>query len=185
MVRLAPLGFHEIPPQLNLGVGQLTPVLTATVCLMLDATYRVQRLRAGDRDIARRVFALMADVFAEPHEALGDAYVDALLGRADFWVLAARANDEVIAGLTAHTLPMTRAERAEVFLYDVAVRADHQRRGVGRQLLTALRDAATAAGGLDVFVAAEAEDSHALDFYRALGGTPTPMVMFTFAAGRR
>jgi aminoglycoside 3-N-acetyltransferase I len=123
----------------------------------------------------------MAEVFDESSAELGDAYLDALLRREDFWAIAALADGEVVGGLTAHTLPMTRSESAELFVYDVAVRADRQRQGVGRQLMAALRDAAGRAGVADVFVPAETEDAHALDFYRALGGHPTPVVMFTFA----
>ena len=60
----------------------------------------------------------------------------------------------IIGGLTAHTLPMTRDESAEIFIYDLAVRADRQRRGVGRLLINTLRADATAAGIGVVFVAA-------------------------------
>jgi citrate lyase synthetase len=67
---------------------------------------------------------------------------------------------------------MTRAESGEVFIYDVAVRADRQRRGIGRQLVTVLCAAATAAGFGDVFVPVDSTDGQALDFYRALGGVP-------------
>ena len=52
--------------------------------------------------------------------------------------------------------------------------------GVGRLLVSALREAATAAGIDDVFVPAENEDLHALEFYRALGGAATPVTFFTF-----
>lgn len=145
----------------------------------------VRRLGTGDREVARRLFAVMAEVFEEPGARPGDGYLDALLGRASFWAIAALVGDEVVGGLTAHTLPMTRAESAELFIYDVAVRADHQRQGIGRQLVTTLRALATDAGIADVFVPAETADAHALDFYRALGGAPTPVTMFTFPAGRR
>lgn len=145
---------------------------------------QTRRLAIGNRELARRLFAMMADVFDEPNEALGDAYLDALLRREDFWAVAALAADEVVGGMTAHTLPMTRGESAELFIYDVAVRADRQRQGVGRRLVASLREDAARAGIADVFVPAETEDAHALDFYRALGGEPTPVVMFTFAAPR-
>jgi aminoglycoside 3-N-acetyltransferase I len=79
---------------------------------------------------------------------------------------------------------MTRSESAEVFIYDVAVRGDHQRRGIGRQLVTVLCAAASAAGVRDVFVPADSTDGHALDFYRALGGVPAPVTMFTFSDGQ-
>ncbi len=141
---------------------------------------RIQRLTADDRKQARATFAMMAQVFGEGGEPLSDSYLDRLLGRADFWALAALAGDEIVGGLTAHTLPMTRSEGAELFIYDLAVREAYQRQGVGRQLIAALRDAAAAAGILVVFVPADNEDTHALDFYRALGGEPAPVTFFTF-----
>src|SRR4051812_24082138 len=104
----------------------------------------IRRLRIDDRDLARRLFALMAEVFEEPNEHLSDQYIDALVSRESFWAIAALADHEVVGGLTAHTLPMTRNESAEVFIYDVAVRVDCQRQGVGRQLVTALCAAAAA-----------------------------------------
>ena len=115
--------------------------------------------------------------------ALSDGYLDALLSRETFWLIAALAGDEAVGGLTAHTLAMTRSESAEVFIYDVAVRADWQRRGLGRQLVTLLCATAAEAGIADVFVPADTSDGHALDFYRALGGVPTPVTMFTLSSG--
>ena len=139
------------------------------------------RLTAGNRHLARQLFAMMAEAFEEPNEALSDAYLDALLGRSDFWALAALQGGEVVGGLTAHALPMTRAEATELFIYDVAVRPDHQRRGIGRQLLTAVRIAAAQAGIDELFVPADNEDIHALDFYRAVGGAAAPVTIFTFS----
>jgi len=89
--------------------------------------------------------------------------------------------EEVVGGVTAHALAMTTAEASELFIYDIAVRADQQGRGVGRRLVAALRDAAAAVGIGVVFVAADNEDGHALDFYRALGGRPSPVTVFTFS----
>jgi aminoglycoside 3-N-acetyltransferase I len=142
---------------------------------------RTSRLTVADRELARRLFAVMADVFGEDDQPLGDAYLDRLLGRPEFWAIAAFAGEEVVGGLTAHTLPMTRAEGSELFIYDVAVRADHQRQGVGRRLIAALREGAAAAGIDVVFVPADNDDTHALDFYRALGGAGSPVTIFTFS----
>ena len=126
----------------------------------------------------------MAEVFEEHHERLSDRYIDQLLGTEAFWAIAALSGDEVVGGLTAHSLPMTRTASTEVFIYDVAVRADRQRRGIGRRLVTTLCAAATDAGLGDVFVPVDAADEHALDFYRALGGVPAPVTIFTFSAGQ-
>lgn len=142
---------------------------------------RVKRLTTGDREQARALFIMMAEVFAEGDGHLSDSYLDRLLGREEFWAIAAFAGDHIVGGVTAHTLPMTRTESLEVFIYDIAVREDHQRQGVGRSLVTALREAAAVAGIQSLFVPADNEDLHALDFYRALGAEPSPVTIFTFS----
>jgi aminoglycoside 3-N-acetyltransferase I len=143
---------------------------------------RTKRLTAGDRDLARRLFVMMAETFDEECEPLSDSYLDGLLSRADFWAVAAFAGEEIIGGVTAHTLPLTRAAASEVFIYDVAVRDGHRRKGVGRQLITALRSGVAGQGIDELFVPADNEDLHALDFYRALGGVASPVTFFTFSA---
>ena len=143
----------------------------------------IVRLGPGSNDRAQALFRLMAEVFEEPRGTLGERYVERLLNRADFWALAALENDEVVGGLTAHALPMTTSESSELLIYDVAVGSAHQRQGIGRQLFAALREQA-AAEGIDVlFVPADNEDAHALDFYRAIGGAPAPVTLFSFSAG--
>ena len=142
--------------------------------------YRVERLGRGDESRAKLLFSLMAEIFEESHDELSDTYVDRLLARDDTWVLAAFAGDEIVGGLTAHVLSMTRAESREVFIYDVAVRADHQRRGVGRLLMSFLQRMAAEAEIGDIFVPADNDDPHALEFYRAMGGTPSAVTIFTF-----
>jgi aminoglycoside 3-N-acetyltransferase I len=142
---------------------------------------QIRRLTAGDRELARAMFAMMAAVFEEESAYLSDGYLDDLLCRNDFWAVAAFMGDEIVGGVTAHTLPMTRTESAELFIYDLAVRGDQQRQGIGRRLIAALREAAAAAGIEVVFVPADNDDIHALDFYRALGGEPSPVTVFTFA----
>jgi aminoglycoside 3-N-acetyltransferase I len=138
---------------------------------------RVDRLNNGDRGRARALFRKIAEVFGERGDELDEVWIDRLLEREDFWALAAYDGESVIGGLTAHTLPMTRAAVSEIFIYDIAVDANHQRRGVGRMLVEELR---RRAGESEVFVAADNEDTHALDFYRALGGEAAPVTMFTF-----
>lgn len=146
---------------------------------------RTIRLSAGDVTLARDLFVMMSEVFETEVVALGDGYLHRLLSRPDFWAVAAFAEQKLVGGVTAHTLPMTRSESAELFIYDLAVRPEHQRKGVGRRLMSALREAAAAAGIHDVFVPADNEDEHALEFYRALGGDASPVTIFTFAAQKR
>jgi aminoglycoside 3-N-acetyltransferase I len=145
----------------------------------------VRRLTGADLLIARETFAMMVDVFDEDDEhsePLADDYLDRLLRQDSFWALTAFAGSEIVGGLTAHTLPMTRSASSELFIYDLAVRPDHQRRGVGRRLIQEVRDRAEVAGIHDVFVPADDDDTHALDFYRALRADESPVTHFTFTA---
>lgn len=143
---------------------------------------QTKRLTDGDRKLARKLFILMAEVFAEVCEPLSDVYLDSLLNREDFWAIAAFVGDDIVGGITAHTLPMTRSESSEVFIYDIAVHTDYQRQGIGRHLIITLCEAIATAGIREVFVSADNEDIHALDFYQALGGVPSPVTVFTFSA---
>ena len=146
-------------------------------------TLSTKRLRPGDRAIAAKLFALMSEVFDEQSPApLSDAYLDGLMTRPEFWAIAAFVQEEIVGGITAHVLPMTRGETSELFIYDLAVKASHQRQGIGRALVAALRSGGAAAGIDDVFVPADDEDTHALDFYRAIGGAAQPVTVFNFSS---
>jgi aminoglycoside 3-N-acetyltransferase I len=151
--------------------------------LTAGSSGRVQRLGPQDREVARTTFRLMAEVFETQPKLLSDAYLDALLGQPHFWAFAAMSGATVVGGLTAYTLMMTAFEGAEIFLYDIAVDPNYQRRGFGRRLVTALRREATALGISTIFVPADDEDTHALDFYSALGGTPSKVTFFEMGPG--
>ena len=157
---------------------------------MTDAskvTAKIMRLGPGDEGVARDTFAVMAAVFEEDGESasdattLDDAYVCLLLGRPDFFALTAIVDDVVVGGVTAHVLPMTRSATKELFLYDLAVREDHQRRGIGRALVLALLALARAEDIEVAFVPADDEDEPALAFYRSLGAEASPVTIFTFS----
>lgn len=146
----------------------------------MNSAIEVRRLGPGDVTLARQTLRLMADVFDEPSGSLSEGYVAGLLARADFWVLAALRDGAPVGGLTAHALPMTRNEATELFIYDLAVQPASQRRGVGRALVESLRAMATAHGITVCFVPADNDDTHAIDFYRAIGGSEAAVTIFTF-----
>jgi aminoglycoside 3-N-acetyltransferase I len=139
---------------------------------------------AGDEAVAASLFVLLAEALGESDDALEPPGVAAWLARPDCWAVAAFDGAEVVGGLSAHALPMTRSGRIEFFLYDLAVAAPYRRRGIGRALLQFLVEHGQVAGALDVFVLAEADDDDAIAFYQAIGGVPASAVMFTFAWAR-
>jgi aminoglycoside 3-N-acetyltransferase I len=145
---------------------------------------QVIKLAPSDRETAKKMFTVMAKVFGEDCTPLGDGYVDRLLGSDGFWAFAAIVGDDVVGGVTAHTLPMTKAEICELLIYDIAVAEPHQRKGVGRKLVTALLEFAVRSGIRDVFVPVDNGDAHALDFYYSLGGKPSSVTLFSFSVPR-
>jgi aminoglycoside 3-N-acetyltransferase I len=147
----------------------------------------LRRLGPGDEPVALEMFEMMKAVFGEEEarrvggEPLRKEDVAVLLSRKEFWAVAATEGGVVVGGLTAHALPMTRSRSTELFIYDLAVSSEHQRRGIGRALVAELISLARSAGIDTVFVPAEDEDTHALAFYRAVGGVPSPVTFFTFS----
>jgi aminoglycoside 3-N-acetyltransferase I len=147
---------------------------------MSSADVHARRLAVREGPLARRLFVMMAEVLGDPVQESSDAHVEALLSDVRFWAVAALAGNEVVGGVTAHTIPMTYKPTPALFVYDVAVRADYQRRGVGRVLMRALQTEAARLSIDEIFVLADNEDVHALAFYRALGAVPSDVTMFDF-----
>lgn len=143
-------------------------------------TINFQRVRVDDVSLGMAVFSLISSVFDEPLCDQSPAYVEKRLRREDFWAIAAIEDRAPVGGLTAYTLPMTRSQLDELLIYDLAVLPTHQRRGIGRRPIQTVQGLAADAGIETSWVPVANEDSHAIDFYRSIGGTPNPVTIVTF-----
>lgn len=152
---------------------------------MTSGAVDIIRLLPPTTKLACDTFAVMALVFGEPQPQPDEEYVAELLAREDFWSYAALADNVPVGGLTAHLLPLTRVRASELFVYDVAVREDWQRHGVGSALIERLLADGGAAGVEEMWVPADNDDVHALDFYRRTGGTAEPVTIFTYSTRPR
>ena len=103
-----------------------------------------------------------------------------LLNNKNFIAFVALAGDEVVGGLTAYELPMYYSDRSEIFLYDLAVKPEYQRMGIGKGLLQSLKEYCVKNGIKEFFVMAHEEDEHAIEFYRATGGKSEKVVNFIY-----
>ncbi|MFC5930377.1 GNAT family N-acetyltransferase [Cryobacterium melibiosiphilum] len=124
----------------------------------------------------------MAKVFETDAVDDRDAHLVDLLRSPYFWAFTATIEGRVVGGLTAYLLPMARTAARELFIYDLAVDAAFQRRGVATGLMGAIRQAAEVEGIHDIFLVAENEDAHALAFYRAIGMTETATTTFAYGS---
>ena len=69
-----------------------------------------------------------------------DAYIASCLARDDDFVeLVARSGAKIIGALSGYVLRKFEAERAELYIYDIAVDAEFRRRGVATALIEALK----------------------------------------------
>ena len=149
---------------------------------------RNQRLTSAHVPCFRQLIALFGRAFHDP-ETYGarppsDGYLEELLSRRDVLVLAALDGAAVVGGLVAYVLPKFERERSELYLYDLAVDADHRRRGIATSLILELRRAAAELGAWVIFVQADtaAEDLPAVRLYESLG-TREEVLHFDIAVG--
>ena len=144
-------------------------------------TFEIKRLDESGLPIFKSLVDLFNMVFEEDQSNIGnDANLSALLGNPHFITLAALAEKEVIGGLTAYELPMYYADHSEVFVYDLAVKPEYQRMGVGKKLIWSLKEHCLRQGAREFFVMAHEEDKHAIEFYRSTGGKPERVVNFLY-----
>ncbi|MER2268118.1 AAC(3)-I family aminoglycoside N-acetyltransferase [Methylobacterium oxalidis] len=133
----------------------------------------VRRLTAADVPLLRALNALFGEAFAEPDTYGGappdDAYLAGLLAREHVVVLAALAGEAVVGGLVAYEFDKVERARREVYIYDLAVRADRRRRGIATALIEHLRAIAAGRGAWVIFVQADHGDDPAIALYEGLG----------------
>ncbi len=128
----------------------------------------IRTLGPQDGEVFKQLLRVFERVFEmQDFRVPDDAHLADVLQRNDFIVLCACDGDRVIGGLTAYVLHQYYSTRPLVYIFDLAVLPEYQRRGIGRALITAIRTLSTARGYEEVFVQADVADTYALDFYRS------------------
>ena len=144
-------------------------------------TIETRRLHESDLSLFKSLIDLFNLVFEENRSNIGsDAVLAGLLGKPHFIAMAALAEKEVVGGLTAHELPMYYADRSEVFVYDMAIKPEYQRMGIGKELIRSLKAECSRKGVREFFVLAHEEDEHAIEFYHSTGGKSERVVNFLY-----
>jgi aminoglycoside 3-N-acetyltransferase I len=131
--------------------------------------------RLGPADLARMdamlsmfgaAFEDMATYRGRPPSA---AYLQRMLGSESFVALAALKGEDVVGGLAGYELHKFEQERSEIYIYDLAVAADHRREGIATALIEALKRIAAARGAYVIYVQADIGDEPAIALYSKLG----------------
>ena len=146
---------------------------------MVEIEYK--KLETEDLSHLTELIKVYEKVFEMKDFTLPDArYLQSLLEKETVIFYVATVENKVIGGLTAHVLPSTYFPSSEVYIYDLAVETEFQRKGIGRHLINSLKEYCSSLRLKEVFVQADSEDRHALDFYQATGGIAENVVHFSY-----
>jgi aminoglycoside 3-N-acetyltransferase I len=137
----------------------------------MNYTYR--QLCAEDVQTLKQLLKVFGEAFedmdAYQSAVPRDAYLRSLLAKPHFVALVAAASDKVVGGLVAYVLDKFEQERREIYIYDLAVRKHHRRKGIARALINELRRIARDRGIYAIYVQADKEDDAAIALYESLG----------------
>jgi aminoglycoside 3-N-acetyltransferase I len=137
------------------------------------AGFRIQQLTRDDEALMRSLLAMFGRAFGEAQTYCGNqpgaGYLRQLLASDTFIVLVALKNGEVAGGLAAYELRKFEQERSEIYIYDLAVAAEHRREGIATALIQKLKQLAAARAAYVIFVQADVGDEPAIAFYSKLG----------------
>jgi aminoglycoside 3-N-acetyltransferase I len=135
--------------------------------------FSCRQLLPHDLATMHALLAVFGEAFGEPETYQGavpsDAYLTGLLARPHFIAVAALAGDEVVGGLAAYELQKFERARSEIYIYDLAVREGHRRKGVATALIRTLQRIAKDRGAYVIFVQADPGDDPAIRLYESLG----------------
>jgi aminoglycoside 3-N-acetyltransferase I len=135
--------------------------------------FSCRQLAPRDLPTMHALLAVFGEAFGEPETYQGavpsDGYLTGLLAQPHFIAVAALAGDEVIGGLAAYELQKFERARSEIYIYDLAVREGHRRKGVATALIRTLQRIGKERGAYVIFVQADRGDDHAIRLYESLG----------------
>jgi ribosomal protein S18 acetylase RimI-like enzyme len=145
----------------------------------------IRRLGPGDEDLVRLLSVEDARFDTDPpagrsHRPLEPAAAARLLADASAHFLVAFEGPEPVGFLLAHELLRRHGDERMAMLYEIGVRADRRRRGIGRLLLDEFAALCRARRIGEAFVLTSDSTPGATAFYAACGWTRQPegAVMF-------
>ena len=135
--------------------------------------YSIQQLTEKDVSLMQELNQLFASAFdddpAYTSKAPSKEYLQSFLQHKQHIVLVAKDSEKVIGGLVAYVLQKFEQERAEVYIYDLAVAKEYRRQKVATNCIKELQTMAAELGAYVIFVQADYGDEPAIKLYQSLG----------------
>lgn len=127
----------------------------------------IKKLTKEDIRLFSDLISVFATVFEWDSNSLpGQLHLSRILENNNLIVLVAVKDNKVVGGLTVHVIENYDSEKPSAYIYDLAVLNNLQRKGIGKLLIQALNYYCNKNGFKDMFVQAETDDIHAVNFYR-------------------
>lgn len=130
-----------------------------------------------------KIFAIVfeMDNFKMPDEK----HLKSLLIKPDFFTLVATYDNKVVGGLTVYILHRYYSAKPIAYIYDIAVLADCQRKGIGKELIRYVTDYCKESGFEEAYVEAETGDTQAVNFYKTTSySNELQATHFTYSFGK-
>lgn len=144
-------------------------------------TTEIKKLNKLDLGEFIQLIRVFEDVFEmKDFKIPSEKYLLNQLENKDFMVFVAISGHQVLGGLTAYILRQYYTESPQVYIYDLAVKTDYQRKGIGKNLISGIIDYCRGEKMDEIFVQADLEDGYAIDFYRATGGKAEEVIHFSY-----
>jgi len=142
---------------------------------------KIKRLDHEDISDFIDLICVFEDVFEMKNFKMPDeSYLQKVLKKEGFMVFTALFQNNVVGGLTAYTLDAYYSKTTYVYIFDLAVKRQFQRKGIGKMLISSINTYCESIGVDEVFVQADLADDYAIDFYRSTGGLAEDVVHFTY-----
>jgi aminoglycoside 3-N-acetyltransferase I len=133
----------------------------------------IQQIQPEDIALMEALLTTFGEAFDEVETYSGSRpsadYLRQLLKNDYFIAIVALKEGKVVGGLTAYELKKFEQERSEIYIYDLAVVAEHRREGIATALIQKLKEIAAARGAYVIFVQADIGDDPAIELYTKLG----------------
>ncbi len=139
----------------------------------MDKSIRIDILQSGQASVLAALNAMFAEAFDDPGtystKSPTETYLERLLAKDSLIAVVARDEDAVVGGLAAYVLEKFEQERAEIYIYDLAVLETHRRQGIATALIRTLQQIAANRGAWVIYVQADRDDAPAIALYEKLG----------------
>lgn len=124
----------------------------------------------------------LISVFSQAFESeysTSETYLQTILQNKAAICLGAFSEQKIVGGVIAFEMTPIHGTK-ELYLYDIAVHPDYQKRGIGAKLIEHVKAEAKTRDIGTIFVEAESEDEGAVTFYRKIGGEELTVNHFNF-----